>query len=74
MREWGYNPENLTPQLTHYPSEMELEMVRYFWVVPLENNLHPGLIAQLVGASSQYVKVVGLIPGQGTCKNQPMNP
>ena len=32
----------------------------------------PGQIAQLVRALSQYAKVVGLIPGQGTYKKQPM--
>ena len=33
----------------------------------------PGQVAQLVRASSQCTKVVGSIPAQGTCKNQPMN-
>ena len=33
----------------------------------------PGWVAQLVRASSQYAKVVGLIPGQDTYKNQPTN-
>ena len=30
-------------------------------------------VAELVRASSCYVKAVGLIPGQGTYKNQPIN-
>ena len=34
---------------------------------------HPGWVAELVGALSQCTKVVGLIPGQGTYENQPMN-
>ena len=33
----------------------------------------PGWVAQLVRASSQYIKVVGSIPGQGTDKNQLAN-
>ena len=33
----------------------------------------PGWVAQLVRASSQYTKVAGSIPGQGTRKTQPMN-
>ena len=33
----------------------------------------PGWVAQLVRMLSWYAKVVGSIPGQGTCKNQPMN-
>ena len=33
----------------------------------------PGWVAQLVRASSLCTKVVGLIPSQGTYKNQPMN-
>ena len=32
----------------------------------------PGQAAQLVKASSQCTKVAGLIPSQGTYKNQPM--
>ena len=32
-----------------------------------------GQVAQLIRASSGYAKVVGLIPDQGTCKNQPMD-
>ena len=32
----------------------------------------PGLVAQLVRVSSPYAKVVGLMPGQGTYKNQPV--
>ena len=32
-----------------------------------------GPVAQLVRVLSPYAKVAGLIPGQGTCKNQPMN-
>ena len=35
--------------------------------------LGPGLVDQLVGVSSQYTKSVGLIPSQGTYKNQLMN-
>ena len=34
----------------------------------------PDCVAQLVRASSQYVKVVGLIPSQGIYKGQPVNP
>ena len=37
----------------------------------LKNNRFPGWIAQLVRVSASYM-VVGLIPGQGTYKNQPM--
>ena len=33
----------------------------------------PGRVALLVRALSQYAKVVGSIPGQGTHKNQPVN-
>ena len=33
----------------------------------------PGWVAQLVSASSQYAKVAGSTPGQGTYKRQPMN-
>ena len=33
----------------------------------------PGWVVQLVRAFSQYAKVVGLIPGQSTHKNQPVN-
>ena len=33
----------------------------------------PGQVAQLVSVSSQYAKVVDLIPDQGTCKKQPTN-
>ena len=33
----------------------------------------PGHVAQLVRALSRYAKVLGLIPGQGTYENQPMN-
>lgn len=33
----------------------------------------PGLVVQLVRVSSQYGKFAGSIPGQVTCKNQPMN-
>lgn len=33
----------------------------------------PGSVSQLVRALSQYTKVVGSMPGQGTCKDQPMN-
>ena len=32
-----------------------------------------GQVAQLIRASSQYAKVMGLIPGKGTYKKQPMN-
>ena len=28
---------------------------------------HPGWVAQLLGALSAHLKVVGSIPGQGTC-------
>ena len=38
-----------------------------------EMSLSPGWVAQLVRVLSQYAKVVGLISGQGTYKNQPMN-
>ena len=34
---------------------------------------NPGQVAQLVRASAQYAKVLGLIPDQGTYKNQPMD-
>lgn len=34
-------------QLSHCPSEVDLEMVRYFWVVHVENNL-------LFASSLQY--------------------
>ena len=34
--------------------------------------LSPGWVAQLVRASSQYTKVKGSIPRQGTYKNQPI--
>ena len=30
-------------------------------------------VAQLIRMLSQHAKVVGLIPGQGTYKNQPIN-
>ena len=30
-------------------------------------------VGQSTGSLSQYAKVQGLIPGQGTCKNQPIN-
>ena len=33
----------------------------------------PGRVARLVRRLSRYTKVVGLIPGQGPCRNQPMN-
>lgn len=33
----------------------------------------PGWLTQLVRASSQYVKIVGSIPGQAIYKNQPVN-
>ena len=33
----------------------------------------PGQVAQLVRALSQYAKVAGLIPRQGTYEKQPMN-
>ena len=33
----------------------------------------PGGVAQLVAVSSRYAKVAGLILGQGTYKNQPMD-
>ena len=39
----------------------------------LNKELGPGPVAQLVRVSSQYTKVVGLIPSQGTNKNQSMN-
>ena len=32
-----------------------------------------GGAAQFVRASAEYTKVAGLIPGQGTYKNYPMN-
>ena len=32
----------------------------------------PGQVAKLVIAQSPFTKVAGLIPGQGTYKNQPM--
>ena len=32
-----------------------------------------GQVAQLVRALYRYIKVAGLIPGQGTYKNQPIN-
>ena len=32
-----------------------------------------GRVAHLVRAWSLYTKAAGLIPGQGTCKNQPVN-
>ena len=35
--------------------------------------LGPGHVAQSVRSSSQYTKVAGSMPGQGTCKNQPMS-
>ena len=35
--------------------------------------LGPGQVAQLVWVSSQYTKVAGLIPGQGTYRKQQMN-
>ena len=39
----------------------------------VKDNNGPGWVAQLLGALSQQAKVAGLIPGQGTYKNQPMN-
>ena len=36
-------------------------------------NKGPGRVSQLVRASSWYTKVAGLIPGQGTYKNQPVS-
>ena len=33
----------------------------------------PGWVAQLVGALSQYAKVLGSLSGPGPYKNQPMN-
>ena len=39
----------------------------------IETTMSPGEVIQLVRASSRYAKFVGLIPGQGTHKNQPMN-
>lgn len=33
----------------------------------------PGWVTRLVRSSSQYAKVVCLIPGHGTHKNQPMS-
>ena len=40
----------------------------------IKNGLHGlGWLAQLVRAPSQYTNVAGLIPGQGTYMNQPMN-
>ena len=33
----------------------------------------PGLVAQLDRVLSQFAKVVGSIPSQGTCKNQPVD-
>ena len=35
--------------------------------------ISPGRLAQLVRASFKYAKDVGLIPGQGTYKSQPVN-
>ena len=35
--------------------------------------MSPGLVAQLLRASSQYTKDEGSIPGQGTYKNQSMD-
>ena len=40
----------------------------------LKHQKNPGWVAQLGRALSQYIKVAGLIPGQGTYKNQPMSP
>ena len=37
------------------------------------NKSGPDGAAQLVRMWSQYTKVAGSIPGQGTYKNQPMN-
>ena len=35
--------------------------------------LGPGWVAQLVGASSRYTKIVGSIPGWSTYENPPVN-
>ena len=44
------------------------------WSQIYQNTLEgPGWVAQLVRASSQYVKAAGLILSQDTYKNQPMN-
>ena len=37
------------------------------------DNACPGWVAQSVRASSQYAKVAGSIPGQGTYESQPTN-
>ena len=38
-----------------------------------KNVLGSGQVAQLVRASSHYAKVVGSVPGQGTCRKQAMD-
>ena len=47
----------------------------YFYLSVNANQEALGLVwvAQLVRVLSQYTKVMGLIPSQGTYKNQPMN-
>ena len=42
-------------------------------VITKSHQFSPDQVAQLVRESSLYARVVGLVHGQGTYKNQPMN-
>ena len=42
-------------------------------IVNTKNASSPGQVAQSVRVLPQYTKVVGMIPGQGTYKRQPLN-
>ena len=63
LRQAVTTPQDPLPLLIH-----ELSLHAYQMSV-----VGPGRVTQLIRASSQYAKVVGLILTQGTHKNQPMN-
>ena len=52
--------------ISHHPIPIKMAITKKW-------KIGPGQIVQLVRASSQYTKVAGLIPGQSTSENQPMN-
>ena len=53
--------------------ESFLEKRYLLYLIIIFQSVAAGQITQLVRVSSWYIKVMGLIPSQGTYKNQPMN-
>ena len=59
--------------ITSLDSEFQWSGKKPWAGLKVRRQMGPGWVAQLLRASSQYTKLVGSIPGQGTYEKQPMN-